>query len=76
MYFDGMIDYCYRAPGEGEVVRPTLTHDIVRQLSEEFPSVEVNMSNSVKVGRILKERQFQSKVMKQDNAYYVVRKTA
>lgn len=73
---DGMIDYCYRAPEEGEVVRPTLTHDIVRQLSEEFPSVEVNMSNSVKVGRILKERQFQSKVMKQGNAYYVVRKTA
>lgn len=74
---DGMIDYCYRAPKEGEVVRPTLTRDIVRQLSEEFPSsVEVTMSNSVKVARILKERQFQGKVLKQGSAYYVVRKTA
>lgn len=69
---ESMIGYCFRAPREGEQVKPIITKDIVEMIATEFPTVKVNMSTSVKVGRILKMQHFEGKAMTHGHAYFVV----
>lgn len=73
---ESMLDYCFRAPREGEQVKPIVAKDIVEMIAFEFPTVKVNMSTSVKVGRILKMRHFEGKPMTHGHAYFVVPRRA
>jgi len=67
-----MLDYCFRAPEEDEEVKPIQVIDIAKQMAQEFPNLEVTMSTSVKIGFLLKQRKYKSKVLHKGTAYYVV----
>lgn len=74
---ESMVDYCFRPPLPNETVKPMLVSEVVRQIADEFPSIKMGMSTSVKVGCILKERNYERKNITQGHAYYIVsRKTA
>lgn len=74
---ESMVDYCFRAPLPNETVKPMLVSEVVRQIADEFPSIKMGMSTSVKVGCILKEHNFERKNITQGHAYYIVpRKSA
>lgn len=69
---ESMLDYCFRAPEEGEEANLVLTKDIVKHIALEFPTVEINQSTTVKVGRILRQREQKSKTLNKGIAYYLV----
>ena len=69
---ESMLTTCFRRPEAGEMVIPMLTRDVVRILAKNFPEVKQTQGMNVKVGRLLKNLNYEQKDLMQGSAYFIV----
>ncbi|MCQ2112042.1 MAG: DUF3874 domain-containing protein [Bacteroidaceae bacterium] len=74
MSLESMVDACFRHPKEGEIVTPMLVGEILSELRVQYPSIQMTDAMHTKLGRLLKNHNYEQKHKEQGNAYLVVPK--
>ena len=49
-----MVEICFRKPHEGEVAKSMNSKMMLKYMQKDYPSVEINHSNRIKVGLAMK----------------------
>jgi len=55
-----MVEICFRKPREGEVAKSMNSKMLLTQIQKEYPSVEINQSNRIRVGLAMKSLGYES----------------
>ena len=55
-----MVEICFRKPHEGEVAKSMNSKMLLTQIQKEYPSVEINQSNRIRVGLAMKSLGYES----------------
>lgn len=67
-----MVDLCFRHPKDGEKVSVMSSEEIISHLSSLFPSMKPSASLSVKLGLVLKDREYERKRYADGRKYLIV----
>ena len=67
-----MTEACFRKPKEKEEVKPTITTDILEELSCHYPQILPNAKTKMAIGVALKSLGYKSTHTRNGSAYYVV----
>ena len=55
-----MVEICFRKPHEGEMAKSMNSKMLLTQIQKEYPSVEINQSNRIRVGLAMKSLGYES----------------
>ena len=53
-----MISACFRKPMEGDVASTMNSNQVLQMIQKEYPSIRINHSTKVSLGRAMKEMEF------------------
>ena len=55
-----MVEICFRKPHQGEVAKSMNSKMLLTQIRKEYPSVEINQSNRIRIGLAMKALGYES----------------